>query len=119
MSRSSSNPWLCVQPCSWVEIGTDSKTIKDICVGQTLQSCSKSTRTREWTSTWRLSKDDRSHGSKRENRSAHPVSVGDRSWVILPISDHLIFSKFFRMMVARDGVEAPTPAFSVLSYAVF
>ncbi len=26
--------------------------------------------------------------------------------------------KFFGMMVARDGVEPPTPAFSVLRYAV-
>ena len=28
-------------------------------------------------------------------------------------------AKFLRMMVARDGVEPPTPAFSVLRYAVF
>jgi hypothetical protein len=28
-------------------------------------------------------------------------------------------AKFFGMMVARDGVEPPTPAFSGLRYAVF
>jgi len=28
-------------------------------------------------------------------------------------------NKFFRMMVARDGVEPPTPAFSELGFPVF
>ena len=60
-----------------------------------------------------------SHGSERENRStAHPVGVGDRPWVILPVSWRQISAKFFRMMVARDGVEPPTPAFSGLVYVV-
>ena len=60
-------------------------------------------------------KDDRSHGSERENRSTvHPVGVGDRPWVILPVSGRQISAKFFGMMVARDGVEPPTPAFSGL-----
>ena len=37
-----------------VEIGTDSKTIQETCcVGQTLQSCSRSMLTRAWTSAWR------------------------------------------------------------------
>jgi hypothetical protein len=56
----------------------------------------------------------------RENRSTvHPVGVGDRTWVILPASNRAILSKFSGIMVARDGVEPPTPAFSVLRYAVF
>ena len=65
-------------------------------------------------------KDDRSHGSERENRSTvHPVGVGDRPWVILPASCCQISAKFFGMMVARDGVEPPTPAFSELIFPVF
>ncbi len=47
------------------------------------------------------------------------MTVGDRPWVILPVFGRLIFNKFFGMMVARDGVEPPPPAFSVLRYAVF
>src|SRR6266852_8236519 len=63
-------------------------------------------------------KDDRSHGPERGNRSTvHPVGVGDRPWVILPVSCRRIAAKFFGMMVARDGVEPPTPAFSGLRYA--
>jgi hypothetical protein len=31
----------------------------------------------------------------------------------------LLAANVFRMMVARDGVEPPTPAFSVLRYLVF
>jgi hypothetical protein len=51
-------------------------------------------------------KDDRSHGSERENRSTvHPVGVGDRPWVILPVPCHKISAKCFGVMVARDGVE--------------
>ena len=62
-------------------------------------------------------KDDRSHGSERENCSTiHPVGVGDRPWVILPVSCHKISAKLFGMMVARDGVEPPTPAFSDCGY---
>jgi hypothetical protein len=34
--------------------------------------------------------------------------------VILPVSRRQISAKFFGMMVARDGVEPPTPAFSGL-----
>jgi hypothetical protein len=34
--------------------------------------------------------------------------------VILPVPCHKISAKFFGMMVARDGVEPPTPAFSGL-----
>ena len=61
------------------------------------------------------SQDDRGHGSERENRSrSHSVGVGDRPWVILPVSCRQISDNFFRMMVARDGVEPPTPAFSGL-----
>jgi hypothetical protein len=41
--------------------------------------------------------------------------VGDRPWVILPVSGRLISAKSLRMMVARDGVEQPTPAFSGLA----
>ena len=60
-------------------------------------------------------KDDRSHGSQRGNRStAHPLGVGDRPWVILPLFWRQISAKSFGMMVARDGVEPPTPAFSGL-----
>jgi len=66
----------------------------------------------------RSGKDDRSHGSKRGNRSAHPVSAGDRAWVISQGPDHPIQTKFFGIMVARDGVEPPTPAFSGLVYVV-
>ena len=61
------------------------------------------------------SQDDRGHGSERENRSrAHSLGVGDRPWVILPVSCRQISDKFFRMMVARGGVEPPTPAFSAV-----
>ncbi len=35
-------------------------------------------------------------------------------WEFLPEA-----AKSFRMMVARDGVEPPTPAFSELGYQVF
>jgi hypothetical protein len=56
---------------------------------------------------------DRGYGSDRENRSrSHSVGVGDRPWVILPASCRQISDKSFGMMVARDGVEPPTPAFS-------
>jgi hypothetical protein len=59
--------------------------------------------------------DDRGHGSKRGNRpTSHPVGVGDRPWVISTSSGRQISSKSFGMMVARDGVEPPTPAFSGL-----
>ena len=44
----------------------------------------------------------------------NPVGVGNRRWVILRVSCRQISDKFFRMMVARDGVEPPTPAFSGL-----
>jgi hypothetical protein len=37
-----------------------------------------------------------------------------RSRVILPVFWRQISTKFFGMMVARDGVEPPTPAFSGL-----
>jgi hypothetical protein len=51
-------------------------------------------------------KDDRSHGPEPRNRSTvHPIGVGDRPWVILPVSYRQISAKFFGMMVARDGVE--------------
>jgi hypothetical protein len=39
--------------------------------------------------------------------------------VILPVPSHKISAKFFGMMVARDGVEPPTPAFSELIFPVF
>ena len=45
--------------------------------------------------------------------------VGDPPWVILPVSCRQISDKFFGMMVARDGVEPPTPAFSGLHNNVF
>jgi len=38
--------------------------------------------------------------------------VCDHQWVILLLSDYQSSGKFFGMMVARDGVEPPTPAFS-------
>jgi hypothetical protein len=40
--------------------------------------------------------------------------VGDRRWVIFSDSSRQNSTKFFGMMVARDGVEPPTPAFSGL-----
>ena len=49
----------------------------------------------------------------------HAVSVGDRPGVILPVSCRQISAMFFGMMVARDGVEPPTPAFSELRFSVF
>jgi hypothetical protein len=36
----------------------------------------------------------------------------------LPVSGRQISAKSIEMMVARDGVEPPTPAFSGLHYAV-
>ena len=60
-------------------------------------------------------KDDRGYGSEPGNRSTvHPVGVGDRPGVILPVSRRQISAKLFGIMVARDGVEPPTPAFSGL-----
>jgi len=43
--------------------------------------------------------------------------MGDASWVILLFSGFRISAKFFGMMVARDGVEPPPPAFSDSSYS--
>jgi len=64
-------------------------------------------------------KDDRRHVSEPGNCSTvHPVDVGDRPWAILPVFCRQISTKFLRMMVARDGVEPPTPAFSGLDTAV-
>jgi hypothetical protein len=42
----------------------------------------------------------------------HSVGLGDRPWVILQVPCRGISINFFGMMVARDGVEPPTPAFS-------
>ena len=99
-----------------VEIGTDSKTIQDMLrwadpsiPAQGLRALSHGQ------ADGGSSKDDRGHGSKRENRSkSHSVGVGDRPRVILPVPGRQISAKFFGMMVARDGVEPPTPAFSGL-----
>jgi hypothetical protein len=64
-------------------------------------------------------KDDRRHGPERRNRSTvHPVIVGDRPWAILPALCRRTSAKFFGMMVARDGVEPPTPAFSERNFQV-
>ena len=105
------------QACSNVvlgEIGTDARQFRTCCVGQTLQSCSRTMRTRRGRSDGGSGKDDEAM-SERGNRSkAHPVGVGDRPWVILPGFWRHCSANIFRLMVARDGVEPPTPAFSGL-----
>ena len=53
-------------------------------------------------------------GLNEETAQHHPLSVGHRPWVIFPGSSRQNSSKFFGMMVARDGVEPPPPAFSGL-----
>ena len=81
--------------------------------------------------------DGRRDGLKRDHSTTDSVAVyspkpawilvqngvvGDQSWVILPFSDHQAFQPkalnpawiLDGMMVARDGVEPPTPAFSDL-----
>jgi hypothetical protein len=62
---------------------------------------------------------------ERIHRASHPVNfapvpaLGDRPWVISSDADRQISDKSFGMMVARDGVEPPTPAFSGLRSTTF
>ena len=58
--------------------------------------------------------DDRSYGAQRADGASLDVTMGDRPWVILGISGRQLSAKAFEMMVARDGIEPPTPAFSGL-----
>ena len=99
------------------EIGTDSKTIQDIqrwvdpSIMLKVYAHSRMDKRHGGSG-----KDDRSHGPERGNRSTvHSVGVGDRPWVILPVSCCRISPKFFGKW--WPGTE--TPAFSVLRYAVF
>ena len=102
-----------------VEIGTDSKTIGHAALGRPFNPAQSLRALALGQAHGGPSKDDRSHGSKRGNRSAHPVSVGDRPWVILLVPNRVILNKFFGIMVARDGVEPPPPAFSESREQVF
>jgi hypothetical protein len=41
---------------------------------------------------------------------------GDRRWVILHVSDHVVLGKSFGIMVTRDGVEPPPSLFRAALY---
>jgi hypothetical protein len=51
--------------------------------------------------------------------SEDACTVGYADWVILWAVDRQTTAKFVGIMVARDGVEPPTPAFSELGFPVF
>ena len=103
-----------------MEIGTDSKTIQDMLrwadpsILLKVYAHSRMEKRME-----AQAKMIESHGSERRTRStAYPLGVGDRPWAILPVFGRQISAKCFEMVVARDGVELPTPAFSGLVYVV-